>query len=111
MAASNSAAGGVGLGVARSTTTRRCSDLAFEARILARCKRPISIRVSDISMTLPCACPLSAASDHRSISTGKERDTESGNDYFGARYYGSSIGRWLSPDVVNVTEERQVARP
>jgi RHS repeat-associated protein len=30
--------------------------------------------------------------------TGKERDTESGNDYFGARYYGSSMGRFLSPD-------------
>ena len=23
---------------------------------------------------------------------------ESGNDYFGARYYASSMGRWLSPD-------------
>jgi len=33
-----------------------------------------------------------------SRSTGKERDTESGNDYFGARYYASSMGRWLSPD-------------
>ncbi len=30
--------------------------------------------------------------------TGKERDTESGLDYFGARYYGSSMGRWMSPD-------------
>ena len=30
--------------------------------------------------------------------TGKERDTESGNDYFGARYYGSSMGRFTSPD-------------
>jgi RHS repeat-associated protein len=30
--------------------------------------------------------------------TGKERDTESGNDYFGARYYASSMGRMLSPD-------------
>jgi len=30
--------------------------------------------------------------------TGKERDTESGNDYFGARYYASSTGRWMSPD-------------
>ncbi len=30
--------------------------------------------------------------------TGKERDTESGNDYFDARYYASSMGRWLSPD-------------
>ena len=32
------------------------------------------------------------------IFTGKERDSESGNDYFGARYYGSSMGRFLSPD-------------
>jgi len=31
-------------------------------------------------------------------STGKERDSESGNDYFGARYYASSMGRFLSPD-------------
>ena len=30
--------------------------------------------------------------------TGKERDTESGLDYFGARYYGSSLGRFISPD-------------
>jgi len=30
--------------------------------------------------------------------TGKERDTETGNDYFGARYYGSSMGRFMSPD-------------
>lgn len=31
-------------------------------------------------------------------STGKERDAESGNDYFGARYYASTMGRFLSPD-------------
>lgn len=30
--------------------------------------------------------------------TGKERDTESGLDYFGARYYSSSMGRFMSPD-------------
>lgn len=30
--------------------------------------------------------------------TGKERDTESGNDYFGARYISSSAGRFMSPD-------------
>jgi RHS repeat-associated protein len=30
--------------------------------------------------------------------TGKERDSESGLDYFGARYYTSSMGRWMSPD-------------
>ena len=30
--------------------------------------------------------------------TGKERDTESGLDYFGARYFGSNMGRFMSPD-------------
>lgn len=30
--------------------------------------------------------------------SGKERDAESGNDYFGARYYSSAMGRFLSPD-------------
>jgi len=30
--------------------------------------------------------------------TSKERDQESGNDYFGARYYASTTGRFLSPD-------------
>lgn len=38
--------------------------------------------------------------------TGKERDTGSGLDYFGARYYGSSTGRWMSPDPINLTDER-----
>ena len=33
--------------------------------------------------------------------TGKEKDTESGLDYFGARYYGSNMGRWMSPDPSN----------
>jgi RHS repeat-associated protein len=32
------------------------------------------------------------------ILTGKERDPESGLDYFGARYYWSSAGRFSSPD-------------
>lgn len=30
--------------------------------------------------------------------TGTERDVESGLDYFGARYYGSMMGRFISPD-------------
>jgi RHS repeat-associated protein len=34
----------------------------------------------------------------RSRTTGKERDSESGLDYFGARYYGSALGRFTSPD-------------
>ena len=30
--------------------------------------------------------------------TGKERDVETGYDYFGARYYDSRIGRWMQVD-------------
>jgi len=30
--------------------------------------------------------------------TGKERDAETGLDYFGARHYGWALGRFLSPD-------------
>jgi RHS repeat-associated protein len=30
--------------------------------------------------------------------TGKERDDESGLDYFGKRYYGSGLGRFITPD-------------
>ena len=51
-----------------------------------------SIRVPDTSMMPSLACIRSAAFPRPSISTGKERDTESGNDDFGARYYASSMG-------------------
>jgi len=57
-----------------------------------------SVSVVHTSTTLPAGCLLSAASGPGSIFTGKERDPESGNDYFGARYYASSMARWLSPD-------------
>lgn len=30
--------------------------------------------------------------------TGKERDSETGLDFFGARYYANQMGRWMSPD-------------
>jgi RHS repeat-associated protein len=38
--------------------------------------------------------------------TGKERDSESGLDEFGARHYASTMGRWISPDAINITDER-----
>ena len=42
--------------------------------------------------------PIDAHDASRYKFTGKERDAESGLDYFGARYYASTLGRWLSPD-------------
>jgi RHS repeat-associated protein len=49
------------------------------------------------SMTSSAVCTYTVCfSQYRY--TGKERDTESGLDYFGARYYASSTGRFMSPD-------------
>jgi len=45
---------------------------------------------------LNCSASITTPTEHHF--TGKERDTESGNDYFDARYYASSLGRFLSPD-------------
>ena len=41
------------------------------------------------------------AAQHASLTykfTGKERDSETGLDYFGARYFGSNMGRFMTPD-------------
>ena len=35
--------------------------------------------------------------------TGKERDAESNLDYFGARHYSSTMGRWMTPDPSGLT--------
>ena len=42
----------------------------------------------------------SAAGNHYKF-TGQERDPESGNDNFGARFYASPMGRFMSPDPGN----------
>ena len=40
--------------------------------------------------------------------TGKERDTETGLDYFGARYYGSKIGRFTTIDPAHTWQDNLV---
>jgi RHS repeat-associated protein len=45
---------------------------------------------------LNCSNSIQFPTEHHF--TGKERDTESGLDYFGARYYASAVGRFTSPD-------------
>jgi RHS repeat-associated protein len=38
--------------------------------------------------------------------TAKERDAETGLDYFGARYFSGAMGRFTSPDPILITKER-----
>jgi len=42
--------------------------------------------------------------------TAKERDNETGLDYFGARYYSSAQGRFTSPDPQNIIFEKDQGR-
>ncbi len=53
-------------------------------------------------------CTGSGSDDNKLHYTGKERDTESGNDYFGARYYTSTMGRFLSPDPIIMNSLRLI---
>jgi RHS repeat-associated protein len=48
--------------------------------------------------SLPFGDALSSIGSDPMHFTGKMRDVASGNDYFGARYYSSSVGRFMSPD-------------
>jgi len=50
--------------------------------------------------TGPCAANPGVGAGQPRKFTGKERDQETGLDYFGARYYGSRIGRFTTVDPV-----------
>jgi RHS repeat-associated protein len=64
--------------------------------------------VDEICSSLPYGNFLSCSGDDATEHhfTGKERDTESGNDLMGARYYASAMGRFLSPDPIYIAEHR-----
>jgi RHS repeat-associated protein len=55
--------------------------------------------------TGPCAANLALGGGQPRKFTGKERDAETGLDYFGARYYGSRIGRFTTVDPVYTWQE------
>ena len=55
-----------------------------------------------IAMMIGDACSFSVASGGSHKFTGKERDSESGLDNFGARYDASSLGRFMTPDWSNI---------
>lgn len=59
------------------------------------------------ALTAPGLCGCLYDSGRRSRSTGKERDAETGLDYFGARYHSGPQGRFTSPDPFNPILEFQ----
>jgi RHS repeat-associated protein len=55
--------------------------------------------------TGPCAANPGVGTGQPRKFTGKERDAETGLDYFGARYYASKIGSFTTPDPVYTWRE------
>jgi RHS repeat-associated protein len=59
---------------------------------------PFGEETSSSDPNRPVAAGFTLSDSATQRFTGKERDSESGLDYFGARYYGSALGRFSSPD-------------
>jgi RHS repeat-associated protein len=79
---------------ANSTTYFVLSDHLGSTRLLTSMNRSIY----DSMDYLPFGEQIAGASGTSYKFTGKQRDAETGNDYFGARYYSSLLGRFLSAD-------------
>jgi RHS repeat-associated protein len=69
-----------------------CTSLPFGNDI----NNPISVNCVLSSSTIDTLGTEDDATEHHY--TGKERDAETGNDYFLARYYSSALGRFTTPD-------------
>lgn len=74
-------------------------DLATAQRIDgAQQQNRVSAQRENGRTSLPFGDALNAIGNDPIHFTGKERDPESGLDYFGARHYSSNMGRFMSPD-------------
>jgi RHS repeat-associated protein len=76
------------------------SDLLGNRRVQSTYNGAVELSCSGLPFGDQQNCSGSGVDAAEHHFTGKERDTESGNDYFGARYYSSSMGRFMSPDEV-----------
>jgi RHS repeat-associated protein len=63
----------------------------------AACQTVVSLPFGD-GQTVKGTCGTVTSDMDFHHFTGKERDSESNLDMFGARYYGSSLGRFMTPD-------------
>ncbi|HYG97951.1 MAG TPA: RHS repeat-associated core domain-containing protein, partial [Terriglobales bacterium] len=65
---------------------------------------------STAAFMMQAAYEYDGAWHYASQFTGKERDAETGLDYFGARYYSASIGRFMTPDWTSAASAVPYAR-
>jgi RHS repeat-associated protein len=81
-------------------TERARTDLSGNA-----CEKIASLPFGD-NQTIISKC-VDVSDVSRRHFTGKERDTESGLDEFGARYYSSSLGRFMGTPSTSTPQFRQ----
>jgi RHS repeat-associated protein len=90
----------------RPTQIVSCANIAATHAYDERRRLNSSIRVNsctpiipnDLTFLPPPTRDYDAPPDCTRKFTGKERDTETGLDYFGARYLSSNMGRFMTPD-------------
>jgi RHS repeat-associated protein len=77
-----------------------------------RAKRSVADNATQLCTSLPfgdaLSCTALGAIDIPGPThfTGKERDTESGLDNFGARYNASTMGRFMTPDPIHIMKQK-----
>ncbi|HEY4358477.1 MAG TPA: RHS repeat-associated core domain-containing protein, partial [Acidobacteriaceae bacterium] len=64
----------------------------------------------NLQCVTPSGAPVTADDATEHHFTNKERDVESGLDFFGARYYAGGMGRFMNPDWVDKPEEVPYAK-
>jgi RHS repeat-associated protein len=74
----------------------------FQASKIAGCLYDVSL----MDMKNFVSCSAAQRFSPWEHSTGKERDAETGLDYFGARYYFGTQGRFLTTDPIILTSKR-----
>jgi len=82
---------------ATSSTQYYHGDHLGTARVMTDASANITLNCLYAPFGQQVSCTPDNAANHYKF-TGKERDSESSLDYFGARYYSSTMGRWMSPD-------------
>jgi RHS repeat-associated protein len=86
----------VALAQSQETVTYYHTDAIGSVRMITDASGQVVARYDYLPFGEPWA-PVPATSDARQFG-GKERDLETGFDYFGARYYAGRIGRFTTPD-------------
>ena len=95
------------MGASGSTTLFVHKDHLGSTRVMTA----MNGTVSDSMDYLPYGEQIAGGSTTTHKFTGKERDGESGLDNFGARYYSSSLGRFVSADWSATPEPVPYAKP